>query len=119
MIVGFAWTIRLIALICGLLGIASFFLLKTRLPPKPAGSFFYLQAFKNAQYTLTVLNFVVSLPPSIDPVQLVYDAGRRTGRVDQMADSIQFIGYGFFAYLTFIGTYGQLAGLGHMAPYLL
>ena len=57
--VGFAWTIRLIALICGVLGIASFFLLKTRLPPKPAGSFFYLQAFKNPQYTMTVLNFFV------------------------------------------------------------
>jgi hypothetical protein len=59
--VGFAWTIRLFALLCGLLGVASFFLLKTRLPPKPPGSFFYLGAFKNPQYTMTVLNFVVRI----------------------------------------------------------
>lgn len=57
--VGFGWTCRLIGFMCGILGVVSFFLLKTRLPPKPAGSFFYLEAFHDPQYTLVVSNFVV------------------------------------------------------------
>lgn len=36
-----------------------------------------------------------------------------------IALSFPFFNFGFFSFLTFIGTYGQLAGLGPLAPYLL
>ncbi|WVQ78110.1 hypothetical protein IAT38_000191 [Cryptococcus sp. DSM 104549] len=48
--IGFGWTMRLIALIVGILGTSAFFLLKTRLPPKPPGPFFHFQAFKSFSY---------------------------------------------------------------------
>ncbi|ORY33804.1 major facilitator superfamily domain-containing protein [Naematelia encephala] len=48
--IGFGWTMRLIALMCALLGLTGFFLLRTRLPPKPPGPFLYLEAFKSVSY---------------------------------------------------------------------
>ncbi|WWC69490.1 uncharacterized protein I206_103431 [Kwoniella pini CBS 10737] len=45
--IGFGWTMRLIALICFLLGLTAYFLVETRLPSKPPGPFFHLQAFKS------------------------------------------------------------------------
>jgi hypothetical protein len=48
------------ALIAAFSGTLAFFLLKTRLPPKPAGSFFYLDAFKNVQYVCVCINYWVS-----------------------------------------------------------
>ncbi|WWC61154.1 uncharacterized protein I303_103733 [Kwoniella dejecticola CBS 10117] len=53
--IGFGWTMRLIALICFLLGLSAYFLLKTRLPPKPPGPFFHFQAFKSIPYSLVAL----------------------------------------------------------------
>ncbi|WVW83125.1 hypothetical protein I302_105143 [Kwoniella bestiolae CBS 10118] len=50
--IGFGWSMRLIALICLLIGISAFFLLKTRLPPKPPGPFFHFQAFRSLPYCL-------------------------------------------------------------------
>jgi hypothetical protein len=38
------------ALILGMLGTSAFFLMKTRLPPKPPGPFFYPKAFKSLVY---------------------------------------------------------------------
>jgi hypothetical protein len=51
---------RLFALICGVLGTTSFFLLRTRLPPKPPGRFFYFKAFKNPVYVCLVVAAAVS-----------------------------------------------------------
>lgn len=48
------------ALLCAIAGVLSFLLLKTRLPPKPPGDFFYPEAFRSIQYNCVVLNFVVS-----------------------------------------------------------
>ncbi|KAK6902906.1 hypothetical protein I203_108166 [Kwoniella mangroviensis CBS 8507] len=50
--IGFGWTMRLIALICLITGITAFFLLKTRLPPKPPGPFFRFEAFRSLPYCL-------------------------------------------------------------------
>ncbi|WRT67108.1 uncharacterized protein IL334_004074 [Kwoniella shivajii] len=50
--IGFGWTMRLIALICLIIGTSAFFLLKTRLPPKPPGPFFHLKAFTSFPYCL-------------------------------------------------------------------
>lgn len=36
-----------------------------------------------------------------------------------VAISFPFYVFGFFSFLTFIGTYGALTGLGPLAPYLL
>ncbi|WWC90061.1 uncharacterized protein L201_004994 [Kwoniella dendrophila CBS 6074] len=53
---GFGWTMRLIALIAFVLGTTSYFLLETRLPPKPPGPFFHFQAFKSIPYCLVALS---------------------------------------------------------------
>jgi len=86
--IGFAWTMRLVALIVGVLGTMAFFLLKTRLPPKPRGPFFYLQAFKGLAYCMVAVG------------------------------SMAYV-WSFFVWMFFIGTYGNLIGLGDFAPYLL
>ncbi|KAK4683914.1 hypothetical protein P7C73_g6297, partial [Tremellales sp. Uapishka_1] len=86
--IGFGWTMRLLALIFGLLDLSAFLLMKTRLPPKPPGPFFYLQAWKSLAYCFICLAFFAFV-------------------------------FGFFSFLFFIGTYGQLAGVGTLAPYLL
>lgn len=57
--VGFAWTCRVMALLTLFCGVLAFFLLKTRLPPKPPGAFFYKEAFKNFEYVCVVANFWV------------------------------------------------------------
>lgn len=49
------------ALIALFSGVLSFFLLETRLPPKPPGSFFYLEAFRNLEYTCVCANYWVSM----------------------------------------------------------
>ncbi|GFZ46161.1 hypothetical protein JCM24511_04408 [Saitozyma sp. JCM 24511] len=86
--IGFGWTVRLIGFICLLCGITAFFLLKTRLPPKPAGPFFYARAFRDPAYCCLALA------------------------------SLTYI-FSFFTFLMFIGTYGQLVGMGTLASYLL
>ncbi|GFZ51802.1 hypothetical protein JCM24511_09570 [Saitozyma sp. JCM 24511] len=86
--IGFAWTCRVMALLTLFCGVLAFFLLKTRLPPKPPGAFFYKEAFKNFEYVCVVANFWT-------------------------------FSFGFFAFMAFIGTYGQAVGLGDFAPYLL
>lgn len=86
--IGFPWTVRLIALLIGILGTVSAMLVKTRLPPRPSGPFFHFAEFKNPAYLMVALSF-------------------------------PFFAFGFFSFLTFIGTYGSLAGLGTLAPYLL
>lgn len=53
---------RLIALMCGILGAMAFFLLKTRLPPKPPGPFFHLSAFRNLVYICLCIGASVSWP---------------------------------------------------------
>ncbi|GFZ52416.1 hypothetical protein JCM24511_10189 [Saitozyma sp. JCM 24511] len=86
--IGFAWTTRVMALLTLLCGVLSFFLLKTLLPPKPPGAFFFKEAFKNFEYVCIVANYWT-------------------------------FSFGFFAFMAFIGTYGQAVGLGSFAPYLL
>lgn len=49
------------ALICFVCSALSFTLLKTRLPPKPPGPFFYLEAFRSLEYNLIVICFVVRI----------------------------------------------------------
>jgi hypothetical protein len=51
---------RLIALILGILGTSAFFLMKTRLPPKPPGPFFYSKAFKSLVYICLCVGASVS-----------------------------------------------------------
>jgi len=58
--VGFGWTCRIMALLCGICGVISYLLLATRLPRKPRGPIFYKPAWRNPQYVLAVLNFWVS-----------------------------------------------------------
>ncbi|TXT07124.1 hypothetical protein VHUM_03294 [Vanrija humicola] len=86
--IGWGWTMRLIALLMGILGILATLFVKTRLPPRPPGPFFHLSEFKNPAYAF-------------------------------VAASFPFLVFGFFSFLTFIGTYGSLAGLGDFSPYLL
>jgi predicted MFS family arabinose efflux permease len=86
--IGFGWTVRLIALLVAILGIASTLLVRTRLPPKQHTSYFAFGEFRNPAYACVALSF---------PCLVL----------------------GFFSYLTFIGTYGRLIGLGDFAPYLL
>ena len=57
--IGFPWTMRLIGFMTGFLGVLAFFCLKTRLPPKPPGPFFYLSAFKMPAYSFVTLGSVV------------------------------------------------------------
>ena len=59
--IGFPWAMRLIGFMCGLLGVIAFFCLKTRLPPKPPGAFFYFPAFKNAAYIYVTIGMTVSI----------------------------------------------------------
>ena len=59
-VVGFGWTCRVMALIAAIAGVTAYFLLKTRLPPKPAGSFFYFEAFKDFQYICVCVIYWVS-----------------------------------------------------------
>jgi hypothetical protein len=47
------------ALIAAIAGTLAFFLMKTRLPPKPSGSFFYLDAFKEVEYICVCANYWV------------------------------------------------------------
>lgn len=68
--VGFGWTCRLMALIVFICSTLSFTLLKTRLPPKPPGPFFYMEAFKSLQYNLALVSFVVRCPLFL---QVVFD----------------------------------------------
>jgi hypothetical protein len=86
--IGFGWTVRLIALLVGILGTVATLLIRTRLPPKPPGSLFAFGEFKNPGYACVALSFPCLV-------------------------------FGFFSFLTFIGTYGNLVGLGTLAPYLL
>jgi hypothetical protein len=89
-----------------LLGMAAFFLLKTRLPPKPPGPFFYFGAFKKVTYScLSISSFV-----STDERYPVCENSTANGQTYILS---------FFSFLSFIGTFGQLAGLGEFAPYLL
>ncbi|KAL1405505.1 U4/U6-U5 snRNP complex subunit dib1 [Vanrija albida] len=86
--IGWGWTMRLIALLMGILGVLATLFVKTRLPPRPPGPFFHLSEFRNPAYAF-------------------------------VAASFPFLVFGFFSFLTFIGTYGSLAGLGDFSPYLL
>jgi hypothetical protein len=88
-----------------MLGTTSFLLMKTRLPPKPPGPFFYFQAFKVLPYAAIAASFFVSK---------VAWSGHRGRDAD-----CQCWAFGYFAFLFFIGTYGNLLGLGTFAPYLL
>lgn len=100
---------RLVALMCGILGTMAFFLMKTRLPPKPPGPFFHLQAFKSMVYICLCLGASVRLPYS-------YFQMDERGRMTEFRQSWAF---GFFTSLTFVGTYGRLLELGPVTPYLL
>lgn len=86
--IGFAWTMRLVALLIAILGTTATVLIRTRLPPRPPGPFFHFSEFKNPAYACVAASFPCFV-------------------------------FGFFSYLTFIGTYGRLNGLGELAPYLL
>lgn len=55
--IGFPWTVRLIALIIGVLGSIATLLVKTRLPPRPPGPFFHFAEFKNPAYLMVALSF--------------------------------------------------------------
>lgn len=86
--IGFGWTMRVIALLMGFLGVTSTILIRTRLPPRPPGPFFWFKEFRNPVYFFVCLSF-------------------------------PFLVFSLFSFLTFIGTYGTVAGLGKLAPYLL
>ena len=94
----------LLTLFCGVL---AFFLLNTRLPPKPPGAFFYKEAFKNFEYVCIVANYWVRARAVLPDIS----------RDPELTE--QTFSFGFFAFMAFIGTYGQAVGLGSFAPYLL
>lgn len=51
---------RVIALMIALLGALGTVLMRTRLPPRPPGAFFYFQAFRIVPYSLYAFAAVVS-----------------------------------------------------------
>lgn len=66
--IGFPWAVRIIALLCGVLGLAACFTLRKRLPPnKKAGAGIDLRALSDANYAVTTLaifliEFAVFIP---------------------------------------------------------
>lgn len=94
---------RVIALIVALAGAIGTVLMRTRLPPRPPGAFFYPQAFRIAPYSLYAFAAAVSLRTSIGEQKLI----------------IQGFVINFFFFLTFIGTYANAQGLVTIAPYML
>jgi len=121
--VGFGWTCRIMALLCGICGIISYLLLATRLPRKPRGPIFYKPAWRNPQYVLAVLNFWVSTSRSC-ALEGFADSLRQPLSASSAFKLILCVlnaspKPGGAKKLTRQGTYGQLAGLGSFAPYLL
>lgn len=122
--VGFGWTCRIMALLCGICGVISYLLLATRLPRKPRGPIFYKPAWRNPQYVLAVLNFWVSTSRPCASFGCNADALRAHPSVSSVFRPISWVTRAPQSCqrrrkLIGQGTYGQLAGLGTFAPYLL